>query len=76
MKLHPSVATEWTAAMAKDSTYFQDVTKTNWFAGYMALAAEKGLLKGYLEGGVRYVKGNKSVSRVESGSMLVNMLAL
>jgi hypothetical protein len=42
----------------------------------MALAAEKGLLGGYMEGGLRYVKGTKSVSRVEAGSMLVNMLAL
>jgi hypothetical protein len=76
MKLHPSVVTEWNASMAKESTYFADVTKANWYAGYMALAAEKGLLGGYMEGGLRYVKGTKSVSRVEAGSMLVNMLAL
>jgi hypothetical protein len=76
MKLHPSVVTEWTASMAKESTYFTDVTKANWYVGYMALAAEKGLLGGYMEGGLRYVKGTKSVSRVEAGSMLVNMLAL
>lgn len=76
MKQHPSVATEWEGLMTGTTTYFADVKATNWYAGYMKLAAEKSLMKGYVEGGVRYARGGKNVTRVEAAAMLSYMLNL
>lgn len=76
MHLNPAVAEEWNALLAGTTTYFEDVPTTVWYAGYMNLAANKGLLKGSVENGKRYAKGGKDVTRVQAGAMIGYVLGL
>ncbi|MDD3861688.1 MAG: S-layer homology domain-containing protein [Candidatus Gracilibacteria bacterium] len=76
MKLNPAVVAEWNTLLAGTTTYFDDVPTTVWYAGYMNLAANKGLLKGAVENGKRYAKGGKDVTRVQAGAMIGYVLGL
>lgn len=76
MALYPEVETEWRTAMGSAKATFADVKASDWYAGYVNFAYEKGLLNGYVEDGKRYAKGNQTVIRIEAAKMVVNYLDL
>lgn len=76
MVLFPELETEWRTAMGSAKATFVDVKASDWYAGYVNFAYEKGLLNGYVEDGKRYAKGNQTVIRIEAAKMVVNYLDL
>ncbi|MFA7685214.1 MAG: hypothetical protein WCX95_00255, partial [Candidatus Gracilibacteria bacterium] len=65
---------EWEALLQGRTNYYADVTDDSWYAGLMNLAAEKGLLKGFVSGDLRYARGGEEVTRVGAGAMLSYLL--
>jgi len=76
MSLHPEVKAEWDGLMATGDQPFVDVTLAHWSYKYMRLAAAKSLLNGYTENGKKVMKADKSIYRIEGGSMISKILAV
>lgn len=53
------------------NTYFSDVAKTDWYAGYVVAAREAGLVNGYEDG---TFKAEQSISREELSALVVRAL--
>lgn len=62
---------ESAAEVSKGATAFKDVAATHWAAGYINIAVQQGLLKGYPDG---TFKPSQNVSGVEALAILVRVL--
>ena len=73
---HPTMETDWRLVLEAAPTEFTDLSVDDWYAGYFELAYDNGLIAGYIEDGLRYAKGNKSIIRVEAMKIAGDFLAL